>query len=181
MFKIPDRVADLFGDDSVRVEFQQALLAAGQVQDYEMKYLEEGPFSEAARITHGRLHGVDLKAVPEGQRSLVAGVRALSRRLITSGYAIHEAANAGERAQSDWSDLLVFAREKCAGSAQNADNAGWKRCTTYILDRAEAALGSDRSDEDRNAGYAVLRHLASFYRVDVGFQPSWYIQVPEAS
>ncbi|MYR36389.1 hypothetical protein GTX14_04900 [Streptomyces sp. SID4944] len=181
MFKIPDRVADLFGDQTIRVEFQQALLAVGQVQGYEMKYLEDGPFSEAARITHERLHGVDLQAVPEGQRSLVAGARALSRRLITSGYAIHQAAKAGERAQGDWSDLLAFAREKCAGSAQIADNAGWERCYTYILDRAEAALESERSAEDRDAGYAVLRHLASFYRADAGFQPSWYIQVPEAS
>lgn len=180
MFKIPDRVADLFGDNAIRVEFQQALLAAGKVQGHEMKYLEDGPFSEAARITHGRLHEVDLQTVPEDQRSLVAGARALSRRLITSGYAIHKAANSDERAEDDWDDLLTFTREKCAGSAQLADNAGWERCTTYILDRAEAALGSDRSDEDRDAGYAVLRHLASFYRADAGFRSSWYIQVPEA-
>ncbi|MFE5958854.1 hypothetical protein [Streptomyces rubiginosohelvolus] len=181
MFKIPDRVADLCGDDAIRVEFQQALLAAGQVQGYEMQYLEDGPFSEAARITHGRLHGVDLQAVPEVQRSLVAGARALSRRLITSGYAIHEAGKTGDRAQDDWRELLTFARSKCEFSAQVADNVGWERCYTHILDRAEAALGSDRSDEDRDAGYAVLRHFASFYRADAGFQSSWYIKVPEAS
>ncbi|MFH9579153.1 hypothetical protein ACH4MO_14280 [Streptomyces globisporus] len=181
MFKIPDRVADLFGDNAIRVEFQQALLAAGQVQGHEMKYLEDGPFSEVARITHTRLHGVDLQAIPEGQRSLVAGVRGLSRRLITSGYAIHEAAKAGDRAQDDWNELLTFTRRKCEFSAQIADNLGWERCYTYILDRAEAALGSDRSDEDRDAGYAVLRHFASFYRADAGFQSSRFLQVPEAS
>ncbi|MFJ6316111.1 hypothetical protein ACIQJW_08520 [Streptomyces californicus] len=181
MFKIPDRVADLFGDDAIRVEFQQALLAAGQVQGHEMKYLEDGPFSEAARITHGRLHGVDLQTIPEDQRSLVAGAKALAHRLITSGYAIHEAATAGERAQDDWSELLAFARGKCEFSAQIADNMGWERCSAYILDRAEAALGGGQPAEDRDAGYAVLRHLASFYRADPGFQPSWYIQVPEAS
>ncbi|MFF3094114.1 hypothetical protein [Streptomyces cyaneofuscatus] len=181
MFRIPDRVADLFGDHATRVEFQRALLAAGQVQGYEMKYLEDGPFSEVARITHGRLHGVDLQTVPEDQRSLVAGARALSRRLITSGYAIHEAAKAGERAQDDWSELLTFTRGKCELSAQIADNVGWERCYTYILDRAEAALGAGQPAEDRDAGYAVLRHLASFYRADADFRSSWYIQVPEAA
>ncbi|WP_406190276.1 hypothetical protein OH791_33970 [Streptomyces anulatus] len=179
MFKIPDRVADLFGDDTIRVEFQQALLAAGQVQGHE--YLEHGPFSEVARITYRRLKDFDGAALPEEQRELVAGAKALSHRLIISGYAIHEAAKANERAADDWSELLAYARAKCEGSARVADNKGWERCYTYILDQAEAALGSDRPDVDRAAGYAVLRHFASFYNADEGFERRWYIQVPEAS
>lgn len=58
LFKIPDCVADLFDDDTIRVEFQQTLSAAGQVQGYVMKYLEEASFSEAAGITYGRLEGL---------------------------------------------------------------------------------------------------------------------------
>ncbi|MDQ0791946.1 hypothetical protein [Streptomyces sp. B1I3] len=177
MFKIPDRVADLFGDQAARVEFQRALLAVGQAQHYEMTYLEDGPFSEAARITHGRLHSVDVNSLPEEQRELVAGAKALSHRLITSGYAIHEAAKVNELAAEDWSELLAFTREKCEGSARIADNKGWERCYTYILDRAEAALSPDRSDEDRDAGYAVLRHFASFYGTDSSFKRRWYLQV----
>ncbi|MYX16171.1 hypothetical protein GTY67_22710 [Streptomyces sp. SID8374] len=181
MFKIPDRVADLFGDHAIQVEFQRALLAASQLQGYEMKYLEDGPFSEIARITYRQLKDFDRTALPEDQRELVAGAKALSHRLITSGYSIHEAAKANESATDDWEELLAFTREKCKGSAQIADNAGWERCYTYILDRAEAALGADRPDEDRDAGYAVLRHLASFHRTDTGFQLRWYIKVPEVS
>jgi hypothetical protein len=179
MFRIPDRVDDLFGDDTIRVEFRRALLAAGQVQGYE--YLEDGPFSEVARITYQRLKDFDRASLPEDQREPVAGAKALSHRLITSGYAIHEAARANERAGDDWSGLLAYAREKCEGSARIADNKGWERCYIYILDQAEAALGSDRPDEDRDAGYAVLRHFASFYNTDNDFERRWYIQVPEAS
>uniref|UniRef100_UPI0005608082 hypothetical protein n=1 Tax=Streptomyces sp. NRRL S-1896 TaxID=1463893 RepID=UPI0005608082 len=98
----------------------------------------------------------------------------------TSGYAIHEAVQAKERVADNWEELLAFTREKCEGSARLTDNAGWERCYTYILDRAAVALGADQPAEDRDAGYAVLRHLASFYRADVGFRSSWYIQVPEA-
>lgn len=181
MFKIPDRVADLFGDDAIRVEFQQALLAVGQVQGHAMRYLEDGPFSEVVRITYGRLRGVDVQALSEDQRELVAGAKALSHRLITSGYAIHEAFQAKERVADDWEELHTFTRERCEGSAQLTDNAGWERCYTYILNGAAVALGADQPAEDRDAGYAVVRHLASFYRADAGFQPSWYIEVPEAS
>lgn len=40
MFKIPDRVADLFGDHGVHGEFHRALIVTGQVQGNEEKYLE---------------------------------------------------------------------------------------------------------------------------------------------
>lgn len=180
MFKIPDRVADLFGDDTIRADFQQALLATGQVHGYGMKYLEEAAFSEAARLTHGHLKEFDVATLPEEKRELVAGSKALSHRLVTSGYAINEVVKAGDCASDDWAELLAFARQKCEDSARVADDNGWERCYTYILDRAEAALEPNRPAEDHDAGYAVLRHFASFYNADSGFKRRWFIQVPTA-
>lgn len=72
-------------------------------------------------------------------------------------------------------------RQKCTGSARIADNSGWERCYTYILDRAEAALGADRPVEEHDAGCAVLRHFASFYNTDSGFRRRRFIQVTDAS
>ncbi|MFJ3278498.1 hypothetical protein [Streptomyces halstedii] len=181
MFKIPDRVADLFGDDAIRVEFQQALLAAGQVQGHEMKYLEDGPFSEVARITYRRLRDFDRTALPEDQRELVAGAKALSHRLITSGYAIDEAAKAEEHAADDWPELFAFVQRKCAARVGLPGHNGWERCYTHIIGRAEAALQQDRPAEDHDARYAVLRHFASFFSGDAGFDRRWFIQVPEVS
>lgn len=179
MFKIPDRVADLFGDDTIRVEFQWALLAAGQVQGYE--YLEDGPFSEIARITYRRLKDFDRAALPEDQRELVAGAKALSHRLITSGYAIDEASKADERAADDWPELLAFVQQKCAARVGLPGHDGWERCYTHIISRAATALQQDRPAEDRDAGYAVLRHFASFFSGDAAFERRWFIQVPEAN
>ncbi|MGA5473845.1 hypothetical protein ACPCUK_34380 [Streptomyces arboris] len=181
MFRIPDRVADLFGDHATRVEFQRALLAAGQVQGYEMKYLEDGPFSEVARITYRQLKVFDWAALSEDQRELVAGAKALSHRLITSGYAIDEASKAGAHAADDWPELLAFVQRKCAARVGLPDHDGWERCYTHIIGRAEAALQQDRPAEDRDAGHAVLRHFASFFSGDAGFERRWFIQVPEAS
>ncbi|RPK56259.1 hypothetical protein EES43_24765 [Streptomyces sp. ADI96-02] len=180
MFKISDRVADLFGDHAIRVEFQQALLAAGQLQDHEMKYLEDGPFSEIARITYRRLKDFDRTALPEEKRELVAGAKALSHRLITSGYAIDKAARADEHAAEDWPELLAFVQRKCSARVGLPDHDGWERCYTHIVGRAEAALQTGRASEDRAAGYAVLRHFAYFFSGDVGFERRWYLEVPEA-
>lgn len=181
MFRIPDRVADLFGDHATRVEFQRALLAAGQVQGYEMKYLEDGPFSEVARITYQRLKDFDRARLPEDQRELAAGAKALSHRLITSGYAIDKAARVDEHAADDWPQLLAFVQEKCSARVGLPDHDGWERCYTHIVGRAEAALQAGRTSEDRDAGYAVLRHFAYFFSGDVGFERRWFIEVPEAS
>ncbi|MYR95266.1 MULTISPECIES: hypothetical protein [unclassified Streptomyces] len=181
MFKIPDRVADLFDDDAIRVEFQQALLAVSQVQGYEMKYLEDGPFSEAARITYRRLKDFDRTALPEEQRELVACAKALSHRLITSGYAIDKAARADEHAADDWPELLTFVQRKCSARVGLPDHDGWERCYTHIVGRAEAALQAGRASEYRDAGYAVLRHFAYFFSGDVGYERRWYLEVPEAS
>lgn len=181
MFKIPDHIADYFGDHPTRVEFQRALIAAGQVQDYEMKYLEDGPFSEVTRITYRRLKDFDRAALPEEKRELVAGAKALSHRLITSGYAIDEAAKAGEGAVDDSPELLAFVQQKCAARVGLPGHDGWERCYTHIISRAEAALQQDCAAEDRDAGYAVLRHFASFFSGDAGFERRWYIEVPEAS
>ncbi|MGW4834802.1 hypothetical protein [Streptomyces globisporus] len=181
MFKIPDRVADLFGSNAIRVEFQQALLAAGQAQGHEMKYLEDGPFSEVARITYRRLKDFDRSTLPETRRELVASAKALSHRLITSGYAIDEAAKAGEHAADDIPELLAFVQRKCAARVGLPGHDGWERCYTHIVSRAEGALQQDRPAEDRDAGYAVLRHFASFFSRDDGFERRWFIQVPEAS
>ncbi|MEV5854612.1 MULTISPECIES: hypothetical protein [Streptomyces] len=179
MFKIPDRVADLFSDDTIRVEFQRALLAAGQAQGHE--YLEHGPFFEVVRVTYRRLKNFDRRVLPEDQRELVAGAKALSHRLITSGYAIHEAAKADEHAADDWPELLAFVEQKCAARLGLSGHDGWERCYTHIISRAETALQQDRPAEGRDAGYAVLRHFASFFSGDAGFERRWYIQVPEAS
>ncbi|MFE6934348.1 hypothetical protein ACFVDT_20265 [Streptomyces sp. NPDC057699] len=181
MFKIPDRVADLFGDHATRVEFHRALLAANQVQGYEEKYLEDGPFSEIARITYQRLKDFDMSALSADRRELVASAKALSHRLITSGYAIDVAAKANGRALDDWPELLAFTREKCEGGARVSDNEGWERCYTHIVDRTEAALQPERPTEDRDAGYAVLRHFASFFSRDAGYERRWFIQVPDAA
>ncbi|MFH9685257.1 hypothetical protein ACH4LE_02810 [Streptomyces sp. NPDC017413] len=182
MFKIPDRIADLFGDETIRLEFHQSLLAAGQAQGYKMNYLEEVSFSEAARITYRRLKNFDRAALPEDRRELVAGAKALSHRLITSGYAIDEVSKAGKRGREDWPDLLAFVQRKCAARVGLRNHEGWEHCYTHIVGRAEAALQPDRTAEDRVAAYAVLRHFASFFAADAGFERAWRIEVyePEA-
>ncbi|MFJ8923827.1 hypothetical protein ACIREK_30670 [Streptomyces sp. NPDC102415] len=181
MFKIPDRVADLFGDHATRAELHGALLAANQVQDYEQKYLEDGPFSEIARIAYQRLKDFDRSTLSADQRELVAGAKALSHRLITSGYAIDVAAKADEHAVDDWPELLAFVQRKCAARLELPDHEGWERCYTHIVDRAETALQPGRPTEDRDAGYAVLRHFASFFSRDAGYERRWFIQVPDTA
>ncbi|MFJ3270139.1 hypothetical protein [Streptomyces sp. NPDC086776] len=114
MFKIPDRVADLFGDHGVRVEFHRALIVTGQVQGNEEKYLEDGPFSEVATVTYQRLAHFDRASLPKRQQESVAGAKALAHRLVTAGYAIDAAATAGQRTNDDWPQLLDFVQRKCS-------------------------------------------------------------------
>ncbi|WP_405618851.1 hypothetical protein [Streptomyces sp. NBC_01508] len=179
MFKIPDRVADLFGDHAIRIEVWRALTAAGQTQGYEEKYLEDGPFGEVVLITYGRLKNFDMAALPDDQRELVAGAKALSHRLATAGHAIDLASTADQRANEDWPQLLAFVQQKCAARMGLPGHEGWERCFTYIVGRAEAFVQPTRSAEDRDAGYAVLRHFASFFRRDAGFEQGWLIEVPD--
>ncbi|MEU8623335.1 hypothetical protein [Streptomyces sp. NPDC048669] len=179
MFKIPDRVADLFGDHQLRVEFERALLAAGKLAHYEEKYFEDGPFSEAARNTYLRLAGFDRSSLPTEQQELVAGAKALTHRLITSGYAIAAAAKAKQHVSEDWPRLLDFVQRKCAARVGLPGHEGWERCFTHIVDRAEAAIQPSRPSDDRDAAYAVLQHFASFFRGDAGFERAWLIDVPE--
>ncbi|WP_328890520.1 hypothetical protein [Streptomyces sp. NBC_00316] len=40
---VPDRTADLFGDQAIRDEFEQALKAAGRFHQRQRVYLEGGP------------------------------------------------------------------------------------------------------------------------------------------
>ncbi|MFC9244589.1 hypothetical protein ACFT7S_11330 [Streptomyces sp. NPDC057136] len=179
MFKIPDRVADLFGDHQLRVEFERALFVAGKLERREERYFQITPFSEAARITYRSLANFDGSLLPAEQRELVAGAKALTHRLITSGYAIDIAAKAGQRVGDDWPQLLDFAQRKCAARVGLPDHEGWERCSTYIVSHAEEAIHPKRSTEDRDAAYAVLRHLASFFAGDAGFERAWRIEVPE--
>ncbi|MCX5427934.1 hypothetical protein OHU11_09635 [Streptomyces sp. NBC_00257] len=179
MFNSPDRTADLFGDHRIRVEFEQVLIVAGRLENYEQKYLEDGPFSEAARITYRRLVDFDRAPLPDEQQELVAGAKALAHRLVTAGYAINAAAKADQRATDDWPQLLAFVQQKCAARVGLLDYEGWERCFTFIVGRSEEAVQPGRSADDRDAGYAVLRHFASFFSGDAGFEQRWLIEVPD--
>ncbi|WP_392667822.1 hypothetical protein [Streptomyces sp. LN785] len=149
MFKIPDRVADLFGDHQLRVEFERALLVAGKLERREERYFQITSLSEVARISYCRLDGFDWSRLPAEQRELLAGVRALAHRLITSGYAIDVAAKADQRVGEDWTQLLDFVQRKCAARVGLADHEGWERCFTYIVGHAEEAIQAKWSDKDR--------------------------------
>ncbi|MCX5144641.1 hypothetical protein [Streptomyces sp. NBC_00338] len=179
MFKIPDRAADLFGDHQLRVEFDRALRAAGKFEPREEEWFYTMSFSGAARTSYRRLARFDRASLPTEQRELVAGVKALTHRLITSGYAIDAAAKAGSHVNEDWPDLVDFVQRKCTVRVGLPDHEGWERCFTHIVGRAEAAVQLSRPAEDRDAAYVVLQHFASFFRGDAGFERTWLIEVPE--
>ncbi|WP_031091328.1 hypothetical protein [Streptomyces sp. NRRL WC-3549] len=179
MFRIPDRVADLFGDRRIRVEFERALRAASTFEDYEQRYFSMVSFSEAARIPYRRLASFDRSSLPKEQQELVVGIKALTHRLITSGYAIAAAAKVDQHAGEDWARLLDFVQRKCAARVGLPGHEGWERCFTHIVGQAEKAIRSSRPRDDRDAAYAVLRHFASFFAGDVGFEKAWWIEVPE--
>ncbi|MFE7243811.1 hypothetical protein [Streptomyces sp. NPDC057580] len=180
MFKIPDRVADLFGDHGIRVEFERALIAAGQLESYEQKYFEVCSFSEAARITYRQLVDFDRASLTDEQQELVAGAKALAHRLITAGYAIDAAAKADQGVIDDWPQLLAFVQQKCAARVGLPGHEGWERCFTYIIGRCEEVIQPSRLPDDRGAASAVLRHFASFFPRDAGFERAWWIEVPDA-
>ncbi|WP_326817053.1 hypothetical protein OIE61_14025 [Streptomyces sp. NBC_01762] len=114
------------------------------------------------------------------QQESVAGAKALAHRLVTAGYAIDAAVKVGQRTNDDWPQLLDFVQRKCSARVGLPGHEGWERCYTHIVKRSAAAVQPARPDEDRDAGYAVLRHFASFFRGDMGFEQRWLIEVPDA-
>jgi hypothetical protein len=175
MFTIPDPVGDLLGGDDVRAEFAQALAAVGRFDSGARQYVTDGPFSEAARLTFGLLNDAPLADLTPDERSAVVGSRSLARRIVTSGYSLHAVREAGDHAADDWSQLLAFVQRKSV----EADGEGWEHCYTYIVGRCETALQSGKADQARDDAYAVLRHFASFFSGDRGFERRWLLDVPD--
>ncbi|MFE3830508.1 hypothetical protein [Streptomyces sp. NPDC059092] len=121
----------------------------------------------------------DMATLPDDQRDLMAGAKALSHRLVTAGHAIDLASKADQRADGDWPQLLAFVQQRCAARVGLPGHEEWERCFTYIVGQAEAFVQPTRSAEDRDAGYAVLRHFASSFRRHAGFEQGWLIKVPD--
>ncbi|MFE4797178.1 hypothetical protein ACFRFL_19205 [Streptomyces sp. NPDC056708] len=96
MFNIPDRTADLLGDQGIRDEFGEALRAAGRFQQSQRKYLDDGPFSGAIQVVDQALQDLDLATVAADDRAMVAGVRTPARQLKLTGHAMAYAREAGE-------------------------------------------------------------------------------------
>ncbi|MFJ4840065.1 hypothetical protein [Streptomyces sp. NPDC088746] len=179
MFKIPDRVADLFGDHRIRDEFEQALRAADSFYQGQRIYLDDGPFSGAVQVVYQTLEDIDLAEVPEGDRSMVAGVRALARQLKLSGYAMGLARDADERVRDDWRELLAFTRTGLDGWDAQADHDGPVLCAQWIVDPCEYYMSGAGSAEDRDDCSAALRQLATHFSGNSGFRPEWALRVKE--
>lgn len=177
MFKIPDRVADLFGDHELRVEFERALKAANCFNQGQRMYLDDGPFSGAVQVVDQALQAVDLAAIAEGDRNMVAGVRALSRQLKLSGYAMAQAREAKEFARDDWRELLSFVRTGIDDWEAQAGHDGPALCEQRIVDLCEHFLSGTNPAEDRNDSYAALRQLATHFSGNAGFRSEWALRV----
>ncbi|MFE9400027.1 hypothetical protein [Streptomyces flavidovirens] len=179
MFEIPDRTSDLFGADAIRDEFQQALKTAGCFHRGHLMYLDSGPFSGAVQITHDALTGVDLTDLAPDDRRFVGGVRTLARELRASGYAMHQARQADDRAHSDWPQLLVFVRRGLVTWSEQVYHDGAQRCRECIIGPCEELLDRSAAATDRDDVYAVLRHFASLFAGSHCFQPRWLLQGAE--
>lgn len=121
-------------------------------------YLDSGPFSGAVQITHDALTGVDLTDLAPDDRRFVGGVRTLARELRASGYAMHQARQADDRAHSDWPQLLVFVRRGFVTWSEQVYHDGAQRCRECIIGPCEELLDRSAAATDRDDAYAVLRH-----------------------
>lgn len=172
-----DRTADLFGDQGIRDEFEQALKAAGRFQQSQRMYLDDGPFSGAVQVVDAALQDLDLKAVAPDDHAMVAGVRALARQLKLTGYAMAHARQAGEPARDDWPKLLTFVRQQFTGWEEQAGHGGPTLCVQWIVDPCEHFLSRLGPVEDRDDAYAALRQLATRFGGAHGFQRAWALRV----
>lgn len=159
MLKVPDRTADLFGDQAIRDEFEQALKAAGRFHQHQRVYLNDGPFSGAVQVVDQALEDLDLHTVADEERVMVAGVRTLAKQLKLAGFAMCYARTAGDLAWDDWPELLAFVRRHFASRAEQEDHDGPARCAGRIVDPCEQILSADGLAEERDDAYAALRHL----------------------
>ncbi|MFF3454295.1 hypothetical protein ACFYXH_08170 [Streptomyces sp. NPDC002730] len=176
MFRMPDRTADLFGDQAIREEFEQALRAAGRFHQHQLMYISDGPFSGAVQVTVDALEVLDLDAVPHGVRRTVAGVRTLAQQLQLTGYAMGHARDVGDQANDDWPDLLGFVTQQCAGWSEQVDHDGPKKCLTRIVERCGPLVDPNQSQENRRDAYAALRHFASLFSGAAGFRREWLLR-----
>ncbi|MFG3173607.1 hypothetical protein ACGFZC_00885 [[Kitasatospora] papulosa] len=177
MFRIPDRVADLFGDQRILGEFEQALKAADCFHPGQRMYLDGGPFSGAVQVVYQTLEDVDLAKAPEADRRMVAGVRTLARQLKLSGYAMAQVRDAEEKARGDWPELLAFARAALNSWETGAGHDGPTLCAQWIVDPCEYFLSSGSPGEDRDDSYAALRQLATHFSGYAGFRQEWTLRV----
>ncbi|MGW1469129.1 hypothetical protein ACWCPT_32880 [Streptomyces sp. NPDC002308] len=175
MFEIPDRVADLFGDQRIRGEFEQAPKAADCFHQGRRMYLDDGLFSGAVQVVCQALEDIDLSKV-QRRRGMVAGVRALARQLRPSGYAMARAREAREHSGDDGRDLLTFTRSGLDGWEARAGHDWPALCAQWIVDLCEYFL-SGGSPEYRDDSYATLRRLATHFSGNPGFRPEWTFRV----
>lgn len=177
MFKIPDRTADLFGNQAIRDEFEQALKAAGCYHNGQRMYLDGGPFSGAVQIVDQSLRDIDLATLPAADRAFVASVRTLAKHLKWTGYAMTYAREAGDGVKDDWPELLAFVQMQCAAWAQQETHEGPARCVQRIVEPCEQLLQTGNPPADRDDAYAALRQLATRFAGTPGFKRAWALRV----
>lgn len=177
-FTAPDRTGDLFGSDEIRGRFIGAIEAAGLGDPRMERDLRERPFTVAASITYGLLHGNKAAGTQDGQRRVDEAV-SLARHLVRCGYATHKARQDRELVGDDWDELLVFERAARARMAKVDESTAWSDAFAYIAERCEELLQPGQPDADRDDAYAALRYLATRLRTCAGFEDRWALIVGE--